>query len=74
MRKQITVEKNKVIITEQKDGAYEVSLVDSLGGTYKSVCHSWYELGSWVYEMADNNEIGSRLNEKMCLAFGKDFA
>jgi len=73
MRKEIVVKKNKVIITEKQDDIYEVSLTDSLGDTYKGVCHSWYELGSWVYEMADNNDIGSELNHKMCAAFGKEF-
>ncbi len=73
MRKQITVKKNKVVITEQKDGTYKISITTSLG-TYKGVCHNWYELGSWVYEMADNNDIGSQLNHKMCEAFNRDFA
>lgn len=63
----ITVQKNTIRFNQLKNGKWSVSLKDTLcKKPYKKILDTWTELTMWVYEMADNNDIGSLLNQKMC--------
>ena len=64
---------NVIRVTTFDNELYAVSLQDSRGDCYTAKNLRWNELGSWVFEMSDNSDIGSSLNEKMCNKFGKNF-
>ena len=59
-------------ISERKDGKFKVSY-DSFFGHYEQICDDFCDAGSWVYEMADNHDIGREVNHRMCDVFGKTF-
>jgi len=59
-------------VSERKDGSYKVSY-DSFFGHYEAVCKSFADAGEWVFGMADNHDIGSFVNHRMCDVFGKSF-
>ncbi len=61
-------------ITEKANGKFKVCLVEKNGKTYEKDNLSFREAGAWVYEMADNNDIGAHVNHKMCEKFNGDFA
>lgn len=52
-------------ITERKDGAFKIKYVSTLG-TYETVCKNFFDAAEWVWNMADNHDIGNHVNHKMC--------
>lgn len=59
-------------ISERKDGSYKI-VYDSFFGRYEGECPYFCEAGQWVFEMADNHDIGREVNHRMCDVFGKVF-
>ena len=59
-------------ISERKDGTYRV-VYDSFFGRYEAVCKDFCDAGEWVWNMADNHDIGNEVNHRMCDVFGKVF-
>lgn len=59
-------------ITERKDGTFRI-VYHSYFGRYEGICPDFYEAGEWVFEMADNHDIGRAVNHKMCDVFGRTF-
>ena len=59
-------------ISERNDGTYKV-IYESCFGHYEDVCRDFCEAGEWVWNMADNHDIGRYVNHRMCDVFGKVF-
>ena len=59
-------------ISERSDGSYRI-VYDSTFGRYVGECPNFYEAGEWVFEMANNHDIGRAVNHRMCDVFGKTF-
>lgn len=59
-------------ITERNDGTFRI-VYNSYFGKYIGVCPNFNEAGEWVFEMADNHDIGRAVNHKMCDVFGRTF-
>ena len=59
-------------ISERNDGSYKI-VYDSCFGRHEGVCPDFSEAGQWVFEMADNHDIGREVNHRMCDVFGKTF-
>lgn len=60
-------------VKENRNGSYSVVLrgKDEMVFQVKGV--SFNEAGEWVWNMADNHDIASVVNVKMCKVFGKSF-
>lgn len=70
MKRQATVKGNKVIMTKKANGDFTVALTDRYK-TYKTQ-DTFSNCMMFVFELADNNEIGAELNRRMCKAFGME--
>lgn len=65
-----------VVIVERDDGTYKMTGPAPWNGKdarWEKICDSFCEAGSFVFEMADNNDQGRELNHLMCEKFGKVF-
>lgn len=74
MKKQATVKKNRIVvrtITNNPLGKYEVVFTDTFQTYDKMYADSVSEVAMIAHEMADNNDIGRALAEKIVNALNK---
>jgi len=69
-----TMRMNGFTITERADGTYKVTRSAGEFRRVTEIHKSFYDAGEAVYEMAPNNDIGAKINHRMCDVFGKTFA
>lgn len=60
-------------IKEFADGKFSASYKSSLGKTYSIERVSYCECGEWVWNIADNHDIGAEANHRMCRKWGRPF-
>lgn len=68
-----TVERQKWVITELKNGKFSVKTTSTLGKTWKESGMTFQEAGLWVWNMADNHDIAREINHRMCKKFNRVF-
>lgn len=60
-------------ITEKANGLFDVRLTEKNGAVYEAKGLSFKKAGSWVFNMADNHDIGAYVNHRMCKKFHSSF-
>lgn len=62
------------IIAERANGAFFVKYTSrGLGKTWSATVPDFNAAGDWVWNMADNHDIGREVNHKMCAKWGRSF-
>lgn len=60
-------------ITRRANGTFKVKYVDCNNRTWECECKNFREAGDYVWNIADNHDIGSEVNHKMCERFDARF-
>ena len=61
-------------VTENKDGSFRVRYTDKFRNKrYQADKLSFCEAGEWVWNMANNHDIGREVNHKMCAKWQRSF-
>lgn len=60
------VQGQKFIIKKLENELFTVKTTDNFGNTYESGCMSFSDVGCWIWNISDNNDISSKVNLKMC--------
>lgn len=73
---QMTFGRERFVISQRADGLYNMVITDRYpdgDDVFKYEGLSFLEAGNVAHEMADNNDIGSKVNQRMCEVFGATF-
>ena len=60
-------------IARRANGIFNISYKSSDGKIYEGECKNFNEAGEWVWNMADNHNIGREVNHRMCERFEANF-
>lgn len=61
-------------IKEMADGTFRCEYKSKgLGKTYSATLPDFCAAGEWVWNIADNHDIGREVNHKMCARWGRSF-
>ncbi len=62
-------------IAERADGSFSVKYESKgFGETWSAVVPDFNAAGEWVWNMADNHDIGREVNHRMCARWQRSFA
>ena len=68
--------KEVYVLKVKNDGTYAMELTDYCGNevnNYYYASDSFNLVGQWAYEMANNSDVGCKVNEWMCEKIGLKF-
>ena len=68
----MTIQHKGLYFRSNSDGTFTVKSTKTNGKVFKQIAKTFAEATEFLYNMADNNEIGNEMCEKLCKKFGCD--
>ena len=68
----MTIQHKGLYFRSNSDGTFTVKSTKTNGKVFKQIAKTFAEATEFLYNMADNNEIGNEMCEKLCKKFDCD--